>query len=289
MRRWLLLIATAMVALAMVASGCGDDSSSGGTSASTPAGSTAPAADLGLKTPGKLLVGSDIPYAPFEFTEAGSSEVVGFDVDLVEAIADTQGITDVTFQKTSFDTIFAALRQERFDMVASSVTITPERAKVIDFGAPYFAANQSIMVSKGEQADLEALGGKNLPKAEAVAALDGLKLGVQRGTTGAELAKSVPGAEVSQYQIIDEAFNALAAGRVDAVVNDFPVSGYATKSKPQLAVVAQITTNENLGLAFPKTNSALRDAFDAGLAEIKANGTYAEIYKEWFGTEPPAE
>jgi ABC-type amino acid transport substrate-binding protein len=145
------------------------------------------------------------------------------------------------------------------------------------------------MVAKGKQATLEALGGKTLPKAEAVAALKGLKLGVQRGTTGAELAKSVSGADVSQYQIIDEAFNALAAGRVDAVVNDFPVSGYATKAKPQLAVVAQITTNENLGLAFNKDNPTLRDAFDAGLKKIKADGTYATIYKEWFGTEPPAE
>ena len=288
MRKWLVLAAAATAALAMVASGCGSDSAKTDSVKSTSGGS-APTADLGLKTDGKLLVGSDIPYAPFEFTKAGSSEPVGFDIDLVKAIAATQGITDIEFKKTGFDTIFIALKQKRFDMVASSVTITPERAKVIDFGAPYFAANQSIMVAKGKSADLEALAGKNLTKAEALAALTGLKLGVQRGTTGAELAKSVEGAEVSQYGIIDEAFNALAAGRVDAVVNDFPVSGYATKSKPQLAVVAQITTDENLGLAFPKTNTALRDAMDAGLVKIKADGTYAKIYEQWFGTKPPAE
>jgi ABC-type amino acid transport substrate-binding protein len=288
MRRWLLLAVAAMVALAMVASGCGSDSAKT-TDTGTSTSGAAPAADLGLKTSGKLLVGSDIPYKPFEFTEPGSTDASGFDVDLVKAIAATQGITDVKFQKTAFDTIFTALKQGRFDMVASSVTITPDRAKVIDFGAPYFAANQSVMVAKGKRADLEALAGKNLTRAESLTTLKGLKLGVQRGTTGAELAASVPGASVSQYGIVDDAFNALAAGRVDAVVNDFPASAYATKAKPQLVVVAQIQTNESLGLAFPKTNPKLRDAFDAGLKKIKADGTYAKIYETWFGTKPPAE
>jgi ABC-type amino acid transport substrate-binding protein len=152
MRRWLVLAAVAVAALAMVASGCGSSSSPSDTAKSTSGGS-APAADLGLKTDGKLLVGSDIPYAPFEFTKAGSTTAVGFDVDLVKAIAATQGITNVTFQKTSFDTIFAALKQGRFDMVASSVTITPERAKVIDFGAPLLRGEPVDHGGQGQAGD----------------------------------------------------------------------------------------------------------------------------------------
>ena len=82
----------------------------------------------------------DIPYAPFEFTEPGSTEAIGFDVDLVKAIAATPGIgiTDVEFIKQPFDTIILSVSQGRFDMSASSFSITPERAKQIDFSDPYF-------------------------------------------------------------------------------------------------------------------------------------------------------
>ena len=86
---------------------------------------------------------------------------------------------------------------------------------------------------------------------------------------------------------IDDAFTAVATGRVDAVINDFAISAYATTSRPDLAVVAEITTNESYGLMFSKENAALRDAFNRGLSEIRADGKYAEIYRKWFNTDPP--
>jgi ABC-type amino acid transport substrate-binding protein len=192
----------------------------------------------------------------------------------VNAIAATQGITDVEFVKQPFDTIILSVKQGRFDMSASSFSITPERAKQIDFGDPYFTANQSIMVQDGSDiASLDDLKGK--------------RIGAQRGTTGADLAATVEGAEVSRYELIDDAFNALASGRVDAVVNDFAISAYAANEKPGLEVVAQVPTEEGYGLVFSKENPALRDAFNAGLAQIKADGTYDEIYEKWFGQAPP--
>jgi ABC-type amino acid transport substrate-binding protein len=99
----------------------------------------------------------------------------------------------------------------------------------------------------------------------------------------------VQGAEISRYDIIDDAFNALAADRVDAVVNDFAVSAYAATKRDDFEIAAQVPTEEGYGLVFSKENTALRDAFNAGLAEIKANGTYDEIYRTWFGEDPPAE
>ena len=119
--------------------------------------------------------------------------------------------------------------------------------------------------------------------------LQGKTIGAQRGTTGADLAATVPGATVKRYDIIDDAFNALAQGRVDGVVNDFAISAYAATQKPQLKVAAQVPTKEGYGLVFPKDNPALRDAFNTGLAKIKADGTYDEIYMKWFGEAPPAE
>lgn len=285
MRKWTRAIAAVAIAVTMVFAGCGDDEESG--AAEGPA-TTAAAADLGLKTPGKLLVGSDIPYAPFEFTEPGSDEVKGFDVDLVKAIAATFGVTDVTFQRESFDTIFTSTAQGRFDLAASSITITDERKQTVAFSDPYFEANQSIMVLADDPKGLDALAGKTITPEEAATALEGKTLGVQRGTTGAELGADVPGAKLSQFQIVDDAFNALVAGRVDAVVNDYAISAYATVAKPQLKVVAKVSPSESYGFAFPKESTALVEAFNEGLAAVKADGTYAEIYRKWFNEEPPA-
>lgn len=282
MRRWILALAAVFAAAALFAA-CGGDDSANDTE-STGGQSTAASADLGLKTDGVLLVGSDIPYAPFEFTDAGSSEVKGFDVDVVKAIAATFGVTDVRFQKQSFDTIFTTTAQGRFDMAASSITITAERQKVVAFSAPYFEANQSIMVRTGDDKGLASLGGKTITPAQATAALKGKTIAVQRGTTGADLAAKVPGGKVLQFQIVDDAFNALAAKRADAVVNDFAISAYATKAKPQLSVVAKVSPSENYGFAFPPDNTKLKAAVDAGLAKIKADGTYDEIFTKWFGT-----
>jgi ABC-type amino acid transport substrate-binding protein len=274
MRKWLIVLLALALAAGLAA--CGDDDGDGG--AADTAGATAAAADLGLLEPGRLRVASDIPYPPFEFTEPGSSEAIGFDVDLVKAIAATPGIgvTDVEFVKQPFDTIILSVAQGRFDMSASSFSITPERAQEIDFSDPYFTANQSILVQEGSEiASLDDLRGK--------------RIGAQRGTTGADLAATVQDAEISRYELIDDAFNALAGGRVDAVVNDFAVSAYAAANQREgLVVAAQVPTDESYGLVFSKENPALRDAFNAGLAEIKENGTYDEIYQKWFGEAPPA-
>jgi ABC-type amino acid transport substrate-binding protein len=267
MRKLLTLLLVA--ALATAAAACGDDDGGGAVAAT---GESA-AADLGLITPGVLSVASDVPYAPFEFTEPGSSEVVGFDVDLVRAIAERIGITDVRFVDQSFDSIILSIRQGRFDMSASSWTITPERAEQVAFGDPYFSANQAILVRGDSTAtSLEDLGDATI--------------GAQRGTIGADLAASVPGATVQRYETADDAFNALAQGRIDAAITDFPVVAYAAAQKPDLKVAAEVPGDLGLGLMFPLENTALRDAFDRGLAEIRADGTYDEIYETWFGEAP---
>jgi polar amino acid transport system substrate-binding protein len=273
MRKWLIVLMALVLAVGLAACGDDDDDSGGGDTA----GATTAAADLGLLEPGKLQVASDIPYAPFEFTEPGSTEAIGFDVDLVKAIAATPGIgiTDVEFIRQPFDTIILSVAQGRFDMSASSFSITEERAQQIDFSDGYFTATQSVMVKTGS--DITSIDD-----------LQGRKIGAQRGTTGADLAATVQGAEVLRFEIIDDAFNALAAGRVDGVINDYAVSAYAAERRDDFEIVDRNPTVENYGLVFSKENTALRDAFNAGLAEIRANGTYDEIYRTWFGEDPPA-
>lgn len=232
---------------------------------------------LDLKKDGELSVASDVPYAPFEFfASPGSRQIVGFDVDVVNAAAKLIGVKKVTFVDQGFDSLFISIPQKRFDMAASSITITPKRKKNALFSVPYFAANQSVMVKKGSSIRSE----KDLV---------GKTLGVQRGTTGADYALTkIKDATVKQYEQVDDAFVALQTGRVDAVINDFAISAYATKSRKNLVVVQQIKTNESYGLMFPKSSTALKVAFDKALGTMKKNGTYAAIYKKWFKTAPPA-
>jgi ABC-type amino acid transport substrate-binding protein len=215
-------------------------------------------------------VGSYIPYTPFEF---GKPPYKGLDVDVVNQIARRLRLR-AEFHKTPFDTIFRNLAQGKYDMVASASTITAERKKEVDFSDPYFPADQSLMVKKGS--DIKT-----------VADLKGKTVGAQLGTTGADYAKNKTEAKsVRTYDLVDDAFNALGAGQVEAVINDCPVSKYAEKAHPNLVVVSAIPTNELYGFAFPKGSDALREAFNNELKKIKDDGTVKKIADKWLGSQP---
>jgi ABC-type amino acid transport substrate-binding protein len=251
-----------LLATALVAAGCGDDDNDKSSSGS-----------LNTIAEGKLRVGSDIPYAPFEFGREPNYQ--GFDVDIVNEVAKRLDL-DATFVKTPFDPIFRNLAQGRFDMVASAATITPERERTVAFSVPYFPADQSLMVKRGS--DIKTTDD-----------LAGKRVGAQVGTTGADYAKDKVEAEtVRTYDLIDDAFKALQAGQVDAVINDFPVSKYAERSKKDLQVVQTIATGEKYGLGFNKDDTKLREEVNKALDEMKDDGTYTRIYKKWFQADPPS-
>jgi ABC-type amino acid transport substrate-binding protein len=144
------------------------------------------------------------------------------------------------------------------------------------------------MIRTADAAAAGGMTGQTITPQVAATVLKGRTIGVQRGTTGAELAKTVPGASVKQFQKVDDAFNALIAKRVDVVLNDYAISAYATVAKPDLKVVAKVSPSESYGFAFPKENTALLTAFNTALAKVKADGEYGAIYKKWFNEEPPA-
>jgi polar amino acid transport system substrate-binding protein len=259
--QWPLIALFLLVALALTASACGGDDNKEKTG------------KFQTISEGKLKVGSDIPYKPFEFGDAPTYQ--GFDVDVVNAVAKKLGL-QATFVKTPFDTIFRNLAQGKFDMIASATTITAERKKEVDFSDPYFPADQSLMVKKGS--DIQT-----------VDDVKGRIVGAQLGTTGADFAKNKTDAKsVRTYDLVDDAFNALGAGQVDAVINDCPVSRYAEKAHPNLVVVRSIPTNELYGFAFPKGSDPLREAFNKALGEVKDDGTLKKIQDEWLGSDPCA-
>jgi len=227
-------------------------------------------------TEGKITVGSDTAFPPFENVVNG--ETVGFDVDLMKAIGEKLGV-EVEFKTYKFDALITGLQSgTEFDMVASAMTITDERKEQIDFSDPYINSNQSLAVTNDS----------------AIATVDDLKsgdkVGVQSGTTGEIWAKEnlePKGVVVTPYDDILAAFGALGAGDIVGVINDAPISQDVVKDPARNAkVVAEIPTGEQYGFAFSKESTALRDAINGALQEVKDDGTYTEIYKTWFGADP---
>src|SRR5919106_1387463 len=160
-------------------------------------------------------------------------------------------------QAQQLDTIFRNLAQGRFDMVASSTTITEERQRTVDFSDPYFQANQSLIVQ--DDCDIQS-----------VDDLEGETVGAQLGTTGADYAKEeIEGTEeVRTYDLVDDAFQALQADQISAAVIDNGVALHAAQEQEGLKVVQEIPTDEQYGLAFSKEAGALREAVNQALAEI---------------------
>jgi len=260
----------AAVVVAGIAAGCGSSSDNSSTTGGGGGGG-----QFGLITDGTLTIGSDIPYPPFE--QGKPPDYTGFDVELMDAIAKKLNLQP-KWVDTAFGTIFSDEQAGKFDIVASSTTITPAREKKVTFSDPYFKADQSLMVQKGS--DL----------ASTSDITSDTSIGVQEGTTGQDYAENKTDATVQAYAGIGTAFNALQAGQVDGVINDFAVSAFALKKYPELDVVQTIKTGESYGFPMQKENTALQGAVDGALKDLIADGTYEKIFEKWFsGEKPPKE
>ncbi len=262
--------------LVQVAQGLGDGTITTGYGAGAPAEEED--TEVGMESElGVVTVGMNAEYPPFEFVDE-EGNITGFDVDLMTAIANEAGF-DIEFVNTRWDGIFVALQSGEFDAVASAATITEEREEIVDFSNPYFNAGQMIAV---READAETISTPD--------DLAGLRVGVQSGTTGDIWAsENIPGVEMVRYDEVTLAFQALASGNIDAVFNDGPVSAEIISQNPEMNVmlVGEPATDEFYGVAVQPDLPELLDAINAGLEAIIENGTYQNIFMEWFGTEPP--
>jgi len=225
------------------------------------------------------LVGTDAAYAPFE-SQDEKGQIVGFDIDIVSAIAQKAGI-EVKFVNTPWEGIFNALNQGDRDLLVSSITITDARRNSMDFSAPYFDAHQLIAVKANS-------------KVSRFDDLKRLKVGVQNGTTGDEAVSKLQGKnspDIKRFESTPLALKELEAGGVDAVVADNGVvtnyvnnnagSKFKTVNDPGFAP-------EQYGLAVKQGNADLLAKLNQGLAAIKADGTYDRIYAKYFGASAPA-
>jgi polar amino acid transport system substrate-binding protein len=256
-RKRLAIALVAALALAGIAAGCGSSSD-------TTSGSGGEA----------LTVGSDIPYPPFE--QGKAPNYTGFDIDLVNAMAKEMG-RDVTYEDTSFDTIFRDLAAGKFDMVASATTITAEREQTVDFTNPYYLSEQALVVPTGS--DIAT-----------VDDISGATIAVQQGTTGQLYVEDETDAgEIRKFPAGPDAINAVKTGTSDAAVIDLPVAQDAVSKTEGIEVATSIPTDEQYGFVVQQDDTELLDDLNNALKSIEDDGTHTEIYKKWFDQEPPKE
>ncbi len=259
----LVLVCLLMMGLVFSAVGCGQKTATNDTGTQTPT----------VKP--KLVVGSETTYPPMEFTKDG--QYVGFDMDLIRAIGEAEGF-DVQIQTMGFDSLIPGVQAGTVDCIVSSITITEDRAKVVDFSNPYFTAGLIIAVAK-DNTTINSL-----------ADLKGKKLAAEVGTTGLAASKQIqaqdPKTSVKVFDSVGEAFMELEKGGADAVINDMPITSYYidTTGKDKVKMVGEVfQATDNYGIGVKKGNTALLNKINDGLAKVKASGKYDEIYKKWFG------
>ena len=223
-----------------------------------------------------LVVGSSATYPPFAY-ETPAKQIVGFDVDIIAAIAQKRGLT-VRLVNTPFTGVFAALNNGDIDLIISGVTINDRRKQSYDFTAPYFEARQLIAV----------------PAASTVTSLPdlaGKKIAVVTGSTGDDVASRAFGktsANIRRFDTTPLIIAELVAYGVDAAIGDNGVIAYRVQQQKALKTVSDPGfPKEYFGIVVKQGNAALRDTLNAGLAAIIADGSYARIYRTWFKAEPP--
>ncbi|NCR13128.1 MAG: ABC transporter permease subunit [Microcystis aeruginosa LL13-03] len=223
--------------------------------------------------PNPFRVATEATFPPFEFQQGG--QLTGFDIDLMRAIGKEADL-NIDFRNLPFDGIIPALQARTVEAAISGMTITAERAQAISFSRPYFRAGLAIAVREDNRTI------KNFED------LKGKRIAVQIGTTGALEATKIPGATVSQFDSAALALQELINGRVEAVVNDKPVTLYAIKQAGLrgVKVVGELLTEEFYGIALPKNSPYLQLINDA-LGRVIESGQYDAIFRQWFGEKPP--
>ena len=222
-----------------------------------------------------IVFAVDSTWPPMEFIDIDSGDIIGFSIDLVEAIAKEEGL-NVEFKTIAWDGIFTGLQTGEYDAIISSVTITEERKKTMTFSDPYFNAGQILAIRTEDAGVISSL--KDLV---------GKEVGAQIGTSGASEVQKVDGVILKTYDALGPAVAELAFGTIDGIVADTPlVAEYllrSTKYEGTFITAGDVMTSEEYGMVFRKTGSeALVEKINNGLVTIKNNGVYDSIYNEWI-------
>ncbi len=241
-----------------------------GCSSNKPAETTTTALDT-IKKAGTIKFGLDDSYPPFE-SRNSSNELVGFDIDLGNAIAAKLGVK-AEYVTTDFNGIILALNSNKFDAILSALSVTDERKKEIAFAGPYLNSGQVIVIKATDTTIKSA------------ADLKGKIVAAQLGSTGEEAAKKIEGTkEVKTYDKVPEELQDLLIGRVDAVVVDKPVGGYYIESKKeQYKILDPQLTVEPIGIGVRQKDTDVQKEIQTIVDGFQKDGTLSKLSIKWFG------
>jgi L-cystine transport system substrate-binding protein len=231
-----------------------------------------------VKGSGKLTVGLMGTYPPYNFMN-DKNEVDGFDADIAKEVAKRLGVK-AEFVPTEWSGMIAGLEQSKYDIVVSQMTITEERKKNLDFSQPYIKNAVNIIV-KADNTNINSLND-----------LKGKKVGVGLGTNDEKYLRDEAIPKVGKFEILtyNDVITSLLDinnGRSDATINNiFAIKPQIEKNNLKLKVVGEPIKEDLAGMAVRKGNPEFLQAVDKAFSDMKADGTYKEIFKKWFGVEP---
>lgn len=269
------LVAGVMAASMVLFAGCGNGGSDADKDANADANANNGEAIV-------LQVGTNAEFAPFEYiNEEDGKTIEGFDIDLINAIAADQGMT-VEMQNMEFDGLVMALQNGTIDVAIAGMTVTEEKKGQVDFTETYYTAGLNIAVA----ADNEDINSEEDLAGKVVAA--------QQGTTGAakcmELQEAGVVADVKLLPNINVCMMDMGNGSVDAVIMDIPVNNqYAASHPDEVKIAAEFAVpegeeREEFAIAVQKGNTELLEKLNAGLQNVKENGTYDELFTKYFAS-----
>ena len=290
MKRTLSLLMAVLMLTAVVLTGCssggttsGAASSSDASSASSEAESESSAAgenDLlaQIKEKGTITVAMEGTWAPWTYHDTDDN-LVGYDVEVAQNIAEKLGV-EVNFVEGEWDGLLAGLDAGRYDIMVNGVDITPERAEKYDFSTPY-AFNRTAVITKADDDSINTLED-----------LKGKKTANTISSTYAELAEQY-GATVTGVDDLNQTFELLLSGRIDATLNAEMTFYDYTKEHPDANVKIAVLTDDANQIAIPMRKgdetAALRTAIDAAIDELRADGTLKALSEKYFGRDISTE
>ncbi|GAB4436046.1 MAG: ABC transporter substrate-binding protein [bacterium] len=225
-----------------------------------------------VKKKGVLVAGVKDSSPPFGFIDEKTREIVGYDIDFVKAIANKLGVK-LELKPVTSASRMPQLIEGNIDIIAATMTKTPERAKQIDFSYTYFLTGQKFITKKGTVKSLKDL--------------DGKKIGTAKGSTSEQNAKkALPNATILSFDDYPQAFLALQQGKVHAVTTDESIlAGILAKApnKHQFEIPDIQISDEPYGLGMRKGDTNFVNFVNKTLLEMEKSGEAKKIFEKWFG------
>ena len=227
-----------------------------------------------IKSAGVVKVATFDANPPFGAVDPKTHEIVGYDVDFAKALAKSLGVR-LELVATNPANRIPLLQSGKVDLIVADITITPERAQVIDFSTPYFVTGQQFLVAADGADKLDAYGKS--------------RIGAVKGTTGEQaLHQRFPQARVLAYDDIPLALTALRNGNVQAITQDSTILAGLLAEAPDKAkfkILPDLLSKEEIGVGVPKGETALLNTVNSELVKLEQSGDAAKIYAAWFGPQ----